>query len=682
MTNPSIWTPGQAVSAESSNRVQTFIASLGQTDFTITNFTYEVGTNSLEVDVSGVNQRPGIDFIETGSNSFSLTSPIEEIGTSVFVRGLVDVHGNPQVVSDASNVSYKTETVKTALDARLPEISSYADLRAYAGELTAVYVRCVASIFDGGAGVFRVDAADMTTADNGGTVLVDAVGRRWKREFSGVINVRWFGATGNGVTSDSAAVQAALTFGGSVGVRVYAPAGTYKLTSQLYLNSPVSSTGLIGDGPEKTRLVRAAAFGDVMQFWYCNGFEAAGFAIDGGYSSFPASASHGIAFHDSSNAVVENVKVTNYWASGIYMNCINDDYSIVNARAFRCDVDGGGVANNGILFVSMTNSVIDSCRVGNLDKNGNPSSALQFKNKSMFCKLVNSHAYKSRIGISFASDQMELGSYMNQAINCTTIDCVYGMYLGQVRNCTFDNILCNQGALNTNGAVTESASNLNPVVISTSSQYNRLTNIYGINVKSGTTIANTQGCVGFECADGYTTENNTIEFACVSHFGSIETLAEFDNVRILNNRVIVHRSASHALTYAGSLAVYKDIADSGNSVESSEYPNNYFYTTIASDAITLKNAYIKRVEINTEGSAATDNLSTINGGRDGQIIMLQSINSGRDITVKHGVGNIKLSGNTDFVLSKASRTLTLMRDTTADSGPVDAWIEVARGTAD
>ena len=36
---------------------------------------------------------------------------------------------------------------------------------------------------DGG-GVFRYDSTDTTTADNGGTVIVDAIGRRWKRQFS------------------------------------------------------------------------------------------------------------------------------------------------------------------------------------------------------------------------------------------------------------------------------------------------------------------------------------------------------------------------------------------------------------------------------------------------------------------------------------------------------------------
>jgi hypothetical protein len=45
---------------------------------------------------------------------------------------------------------------------------------------------------DGG-GLFRYDASDTTTADNGGTVIVDAAGNRWKRQWSGDVVFTWFG---------------------------------------------------------------------------------------------------------------------------------------------------------------------------------------------------------------------------------------------------------------------------------------------------------------------------------------------------------------------------------------------------------------------------------------------------------------------------------------------------------
>lgn len=131
----------------------------------------------------------------------------------------------------SSLVGYGTQTVETALNERLPEIGTYTLLRAYTGPVTAFYVRGVTNIFDGGAGVFRVDVSDTTSADNGGTILVDAIGRRWFREFSGAVNLRWFvGATSADVTS---LVQAAaLASKPSTGQGfVDVPNGVYKISS-------------------------------------------------------------------------------------------------------------------------------------------------------------------------------------------------------------------------------------------------------------------------------------------------------------------------------------------------------------------------------------------------------------------------------------------------------------------
>lgn len=85
---------------------------------------------------------------------------------------------------------------------------------------------------DGGQGVFIVDTGDTTTPDNGATVLVDASGRRLKRFDFSRLNVKWFGVKGDGVTNDTAAVQAAFNAAASLGVsEVYFPPGTYLLTN-------------------------------------------------------------------------------------------------------------------------------------------------------------------------------------------------------------------------------------------------------------------------------------------------------------------------------------------------------------------------------------------------------------------------------------------------------------------
>ena len=90
--------------------------------------------------------------------------------------------------------------------------------------------------------------------------------------------------------------------------------------------------------------------------------------------------------------------------------------------------------------------------------------------------------------------------------------------------------------------------------------------------------------------------------------------------------------------------------------------------TIASDTITVTKSYHK---IDTEGAAATDNLSTINGGTDGDLLILRSTNVARDITIKNGTGNLRTVG--DFTLDFLEDRITLQYD-----GDLGVWVEVSR----
>lgn len=57
-------------------------------------------------------------------------------------------------------------------------------------------------------GVFYPDDSDVTSADNGGTILVDGSGRRWKRLYDGSVQVNWFGAKNDG--TDAAGTTASV----------------------------------------------------------------------------------------------------------------------------------------------------------------------------------------------------------------------------------------------------------------------------------------------------------------------------------------------------------------------------------------------------------------------------------------------------------------------------------------
>lgn len=94
-------------------------------------------------------------------------------------------------------------------------------------------------------------------------------------------------------------------------------------------------------------------------------------------------------------------------------------------------------------------------------------------------------------------------------------------------------------------------------------------------------------------------------------------------------------------------------------------------TTIASGVATIANSSYGFYPIETEGLASTDDLNTItdSGAVTGDIIIIRSNASGRDVTAKDGTGNLVLAG--DFILSNTEDTLTLRY-----SG--SAWVEISR----
>ena len=90
--------------------------------------------------------------------------------------------------------------------------------------------------------------------------------------------------------------------------------------------------------------------------------------------------------------------------------------------------------------------------------------------------------------------------------------------------------------------------------------------------------------------------------------------------------------------------------------------------TIATGAITITTGFH---EVDTEGDAATDDLETINGGIDGQIIVINARNTARTVVVKDNTGNLRLAG--DFSMNNRQDRLMLIYD----SGTA-TWNEVSR----
>lgn len=90
--------------------------------------------------------------------------------------------------------------------------------------------------------------------------------------------------------------------------------------------------------------------------------------------------------------------------------------------------------------------------------------------------------------------------------------------------------------------------------------------------------------------------------------------------------------------------------------------------TIATGAITVT-TFDNSIFVDTEGGAGTDDLDSIAGGARFQQLILAAANSGRDVVLKDGTGNLKL--NSDFTLSHAEDRVVLQYDGTN-------WCELSR----
>ncbi|AZC49760.1 glycosyl hydrolase family 28-related protein [Pseudomonas chlororaphis] len=108
---------------------------------------------------------------------------------------------------------------------------------------------------DGGGGHFFWDEKSTDNAD-GALVIKSSLSPngRWHRQLQtkNLINVRWFGAVGNGVTDDIEAIDQALNAIDKKGGTLYFPDGNYLISKTIHLNK--DNLSLLGNGSSRTIL--------------------------------------------------------------------------------------------------------------------------------------------------------------------------------------------------------------------------------------------------------------------------------------------------------------------------------------------------------------------------------------------------------------------------------------------
>ena len=271
------------------------------------------------------------------------------------------------------------------------------------------------------------------------------------------VSVKDFGAVGDGVTDDTAAIQAAINYVASNGGVLTLPSGTY-MSDSLQV-TPTASFKINGTGTIKKR---TNAANNMLQIQGTTlPISVTGITLDGDFTTH-SEGGQGLVGYNISNMIVDNVTVTDVKNSGVI---IYTDGTIHENNIVRnCTVNGEAHIKNGLLIVDCKNSGIENSSVFNVTE-----FALELKNSCTNCWIRNclvdicdlqaivlgqttgtgpSHCDISNVTIKASDGAIELSNGQYNTFNQITCDFTgnptpinNGINCGsEVKNCTFTNI--------------------------------------------------------------------------------------------------------------------------------------------------------------------------------------------------------------------------------------------------
>ncbi len=167
-------------------------------------------------------------------------------------------------------------------------VASLAALKALTTRPSFVFMQGRTSQGDGGEGIFQWFSGSSTTA-NDATVIQCTSGAsgRYKRLIGDHINVKWFGAVGDGTTANDTAFNAWLAVVIPSKIPGYIPQGNYKLTAQTAWDCAASVNGvhIYGDGQYSSRLTLTTTSSPAFKL-HCSGGVSSSNQINLYYSNF------------------------------------------------------------------------------------------------------------------------------------------------------------------------------------------------------------------------------------------------------------------------------------------------------------------------------------------------------------------------------------------------------------
>ncbi|GGA42581.1 right-handed parallel beta-helix repeat-containing protein [Dyella nitratireducens] len=136
---------------------------------------------------------------------------------------------------------------------------------------------------------------------------------------SGWVNVRDFGAMGNGVTDDTAAIQAAIDALPASGGTVVVPTGTYMIDATKSINMRSNTRLSLWGDAYLQAIPNNADFAAVVKAWNVNNVEILGGYIVGERSQHLGTngMGYGISIQEANQVYVHDMTLSNNWGDGV-----------------------------------------------------------------------------------------------------------------------------------------------------------------------------------------------------------------------------------------------------------------------------------------------------------------------------------------------------------------------------
>lgn len=258
-------------------------------------------------------------------------------------------------------------------------------------------------------GMYAVTKGYYSVNDGGGSIynIVDAVDNDNYQEtlsndlyatliYDDQVNVKQFGAYGDGTHDDTVAIQNAINFSNNI----YIPSGTYMIKGQdddhktgpynhkhadyaggLHLKSNLNITGC---GKLKAITTDSENY-CILHLYNIDNVTIRGISIEGDKSTHTGAGGeygHGVMILHCNNVNIENINVSQTWGDGIYVGLVYDniiDKQNENINIEKVTMDE--ISRNGIVLSSVDKCLVKGCIIKNV-KRKDPKAGIDIESEA------------------------------------------------------------------------------------------------------------------------------------------------------------------------------------------------------------------------------------------------------------------------------------------------------------